>query len=180
MSNLDANFGQLLSACIIEYRPVLKPGDKPWIESSLQTLMLDDYEHRRWVDRGLAARWAKALAKYDVIVTWNGVRFDMPFLSTRLKSWNLKEFVAKRHKDLMYTARYGLRLNNATLDNVATFLDIHKKYGIRKTRMEPKKWVMAMGGHRPSYDYIWRHCQIDVKVLAAVWEELRPFIREIK
>lgn len=183
MSNLDANFGQLLCACVVEYRPLtdaqLKAGQKPW--TNLRTFTLADYKDKRWDDRGLAIEWRDALEQYDIIVTWNGVKFDVPFLNTRLRvRWNERELRAPKHKDLMYTARFKLRMNNATLDNIAASLGVYKKYGTEKTRMQPEQWTMAMGGHLPSYKYIIHHCQEDVKVLAGVWQELKHLVTEIK
>ena len=180
MSNLDANFGQLLCAGLLEYTPVTGTHKKPWNAATMRVLTLRDYNGKRWDDKSLALQWKKELEKYDIVVSWNGIRFDVPFLDTRLKYWNLRASSIKRHKDLMYTARFGLRLTDAKLDNVALFLDVHRKYGVRKTRMEPKRWTMAMGGHRPSYEYIINHNKLDLMVLAGVWEELREHIREIK
>lgn len=184
MSNLDANFGQLLCACIVEYKAP-RPGsplsatNPPW--TNMRTFALTNYSDKRWDDRGLAKDWRNALEDYDIIVTWNGIKFDIPFLNTRLLArWHERELRSPRHKDLMYTARFKLRMNNATLDNVAQTLGIGSKYGVAKTPMRPAQWTMAMGGHRPSYNYILRHCQNDVKVLAGVWQEIKHLAGEIK
>ena len=174
MSNLNADFGQLLCACIVEYQP----GARPW--KNLRIFGLDDYTGKRWVDRGLARNWRDALQDYDVVVTWNGLKFDVPFLNTRLQRWGLKEIILSKHKDLMYTARFKMRLHSASLESVSSHLRIHDKYGIAKTKMDPERWTMALGGHRPSYRYIIQHCILDVKVLAAVWEETKHLVTEIK
>jgi DNA polymerase elongation subunit (family B) len=182
MSNLQADFGQLLCACIVEYRPLtdkqLKAGQRPW--TNLRTMQLHDYAVKRWDDRSLAVEWREAIDEYDVIVTWNGIKFDIPFLNTRLRRWNETEAAPRRHKDLLYTARYKLRLASNSLDSVSTFLNVHEKYGIAKTKMEPERWTMALGGHEPSFRYILDHCQLDVKVLAAVWQETKHLVGEIK
>ena len=182
MSNLQADFGQLLCACIVEYQPLtpkqVKAGRKPW--SGLRTFTLKDYKGKRWDDRSLAIDWRDAMEEYGLIVSWNGIKFDVPFLETRLRRWGLGSPSIKRHKDLLYTARYKLRLASNSLESVSTYLDIHQKYGIGKTRMEPERWTMAMGGHEASYKYIVTHCQLDVKVLAAVWQEISHLVSEIK
>jgi hypothetical protein len=182
MSNLSMDFGQLLCWGLADFQPLtekeIKAGKKPW--KNLRVLELDDYQRRRWDDRGLATRVRDELSKYDLIVTWNGVRFDIPALNTRLHRWGRKEFLPKRHKDLMYTARYKLRLSNATQDNVAKFYNIEARYGVAKTPMQPEQWTMALGGHYPSFRYIVRHCENDIKVLAALWQEMLPIAGEIK
>jgi DNA polymerase elongation subunit (family B) len=183
MSNLQADFGQLLCASVCEFRPLtdrqLKAGQRPW--TNLRTFTLGDYANKRWDDRSLAVEWRDALQEYDIIVTWNGIKFDIPFLNTRLGRWGEKELSGGvRHKDLMYTARYKLRLASASLDNVATFLNLHEKYGVKKTRMEPERWTMALGGHLPSFRYILHHCELDVRVLAGAWQETKHLVTEIK
>lgn len=173
MTNLSPKFGQLLCACILEYDPQRVGG------FNLQTLMLDDYKVQRWDDSGLARRWRDALESYDIIVSWNGKHFDLPFLNTRLESYGMRPLRSPRHEDLMFTARRHLRCmqaENSKLDTVARKL----KLPVQKTHLEPKHWVKAIGGHRPSYDYILTHCQHDVRVLAVMWEKMKHLVREIK
>lgn len=182
MSNLQADFGQLLCACITDYVPrtmkEIKAGKKPW--GPVRTFQLADYDRHRWNDRSLAIQWRDAMEEYGLIVSWNGLKFDVPFLETRLRRWGLQGPAIKRHKDLLYTARYKLRLASNSLDSVSTHLGIHDKYGIAKTKMEPERWTMALGGHKPSFNYIIHHCQLDVKVLAAVWQETSHLVTEIR
>lgn len=182
MSNLQADFGQLLCACVVECKALtpkqVKAGVKPW--TNLRTFQLHDYRSKRWDDKGLAIDWRDALEEYDLIISWNGIKFDLPYLNTRLRRWGARELRSPKHKDLMYTARFKLRLASASLDSVSTFLGIHDKYGIAKTRMEPERWTMAMGGHEASFRYIVTHCQLDVKVLAAVWQETKHLVTDIK
>lgn len=170
MSNLSADFGQLLCACIVEYDPHHITG------ANLQTFTLADYDGKRWNDKGLAKAWRDALQEYDIMVTWNGIKFDVPFLNTRLRRWGLKELRSPRHKDLLYTARYKMRLSSNRLDNVAQFLGCQ----VSKTPMQPEQWTMAMGGHKPSYQYIVTHCRNDVRVLAECWERMKHLVGAIE
>lgn len=170
MSNLSADFGQLLCACICEY----KPGKPFW--TKMRTFQLGNYKDKRWDDKSLAREWRDALEEYDIVASWNGIKFDVPFLNTRLERHGLREVRIAHHKDLMYTARFRLRLSSNSLDNVARFTGVEAS----KNRMDPEQWTKAMGGHRPSYDYILGHCQRDVKVLAQVWEKTKHLITDIK
>ena len=177
MSNLSMDFGQLLCWGIAEYQSPTK-GKPPW--ANVRVLTLQDYANKRWDDKGLALAVRRALQDYDIIVTWNGIRFDIPALNTRLGRWGAAEYIPRRHKDLMYTARYKLRLTSASQENVAKHYNIQRRYGVGKTPMQPGQWTMAMGGHRPSYQYIIRHCANDIKVLAALWQEMKDIAGEIK
>jgi uncharacterized protein YprB with RNaseH-like and TPR domain len=172
---------QMLCACVVEYKsidPDGPKGQKPW--GKVQTFELKDYKNKRWDDRDLCLNLAKALEKFDVIVSWNGMKFDEPFHRTRMAEWGDKMRPYNRHKDLMYTARFKLRMSSNSLDRVSDFLNVYEKYDCKKTKLDRVQWRKAITGHRPSYDYIIDHCKEDVKVLAAVWEEMRPLISEIK
>lgn len=185
-TSLDADgWGQLLCGVVAEYQAPTG-NKKPW--TNIQVFTLDDYKNKRWDDKNLALRIqqtlignkTRAFPGYDVTASWNGIKFDENFVRTRLKEYGLSTPVWVRHKDLMYTARYKLKMASASLDNVATFLGIEKKYGIKKTRLDKKRWRMAIMGHEPSYNYVIQHCIADVKVLACLWEELKHLVTEIK
>jgi len=170
MSNLSADYGQLLCWCHCEYDPIK---DRP---GKLTTFTLHDYRGKRWDDLSLAKEITTALQQYDLIVSWNGIKFDLPFLNTRLQYWKQREAKVKRHKDLLYTARYKLRLSNNKLDTVARYLGC----SVEKTSVDPARWTMALGGHYPSYQYIVDHCQRDVRVLGEVYSKLKDLMGEVK
>ena len=172
-------WGQILCGGICEYQPPDATGNrKPW--TNLRVYTLENYKDERWNDKRLARKLLKEINKYDIVASWNGIRFDEPFLATRLREYGLKSSRWPRHKDLLYTSRYKLRLFNNKLDNVAEHFNVHDKYGCKKTHLHRKKWRKAIMGHYPSYRYVIRHCAEDVKVLACLWEELKDLIGEIK
>lgn len=177
-TSLDADgWGQLLCGGICDYQPTAH-GKKPW--TNLRVYTLADYKNERWNDKSLAKVLINEIQKYDITVSWNGVRFDEPFLATRLREYGIKSKHWPKHKDLMYTARYKLKMANAKLDNVAEYFNIHDKYGCKKTHLNKKYWRKAIMGHVPSYRYVIKHNEEDIKVLAALWEELKDLIGEIK
>ena len=171
MSNLAADYGQLLCACICDYDP-----GEPNGVGHVWTYTLKNYGSKRWDDKSLAKEWRDHLQEYDVIVGWNSIKFDIPFLNTRLRYHGLKEVKIDHHIDLMYTAKFKLRLSSARLDTVARYL----RCADEKTYLDPAHWTRAMGGHRPSYQYIIHHCRQDVKVLGQVYDKTKKLIREIK
>src|SRR5437762_2950622 len=143
MTNLSPRFGQLLCACILDYDPQHKQG------FNLRTLKLNNFRGRRWDDKGLAMAWRDALEEYDIIVTWNGRQFDVPFLNARLARWNLRPLRSPRHEDLMYTARHHMRCMGVPNSKLATIAQ-HLGLPVQKSELLPEHWVMAAGGHVPS------------------------------
>ena len=68
-SNLSANYGMLLTACI-----------KPLGENHITKIVKQTSTKE---DKLAVKQTIKALNEYDMIVTWYGVRYDVPFIKTR-------------------------------------------------------------------------------------------------
>ena len=170
-SNLQADYGQLLCGCILEYDPNKKTGF-----GKMHTFELPDYKGKRYDDKKLAMQVRDQLHRYDIIVGYNSYQFDLPFLNTRLEQWNCKGCLPRRHIDLMYTVRYKLRLHSSSLLSAQHALRLTES----KTSIKPTAWVRAMGGDHASYRYIIDHCKKDVKVLCELFVKTKHLIREIK
>ncbi|MDR7528665.1 MAG: ribonuclease H-like domain-containing protein [Armatimonadota bacterium] len=182
-SGLDADgWNTVLCAALAEYQSpewrenvLVRP---PW--GRVRTFRRDQYRDPLWEDRSLCLAIDRAIRQYDVVVSWNGLRFDEPFLATRLREYGIEAARWPRHKDLLYTARYKLRLSSCSLDNVARHLGIEAKYGVRKTDLDRRLWRRAIRGDPRAYRYVVEHCEEDVKVLPAVWQELKSLVTEIR
>jgi len=112
------------------------------------------------------------LEKYDYVVTYNGTRFDIPYLNTRLLVHDERPLAFIRHIDLYYTVRYNLRLQRSKLVSVElALLD-----STEKTQILPGIWARALQGSQDDMDYIVEHCQGDVKVLEAAFDKLCGFV----
>lgn len=182
-SGLDADgWNTLLCGVIGEYQPPVWKNGKlvkpPW--ANIKTFRREDYPEPLWEDKKLAKSIHKAIQGYDVTVSWNGIKFDQTFLTTRLREYGLSGLNWPRHKDLLYTARYKMRMSSNKLDNVARHLGVFEKYGVKKTELDRKMWRKAVRGDARAYHYVVVHCQEDIKVLAAIWEELKGLVTEIK
>lgn len=112
----------------------------------------------------------------DLIVTWYGKRFDIPYLQTRLLLNNLPPYNVKSHLDLWVTAKRHLKFNSNRLDTVSRVLPTkNKEY---KTPIESIHWIRASAGHKPSINYVKKHCVADIKVLEQVYQKMLPFIQD--
>lgn len=154
-TNLDADIGEMLCACI-------KPLGKP-----VKTFIVDT----RNGDGSLAASLRNELAAYDYIVSWYGTRFDMPYLTTRLLAAEEDPLGYARHIDLYYTARFKLKLHSNRLAAVGEFM-----FGkTQKTRVIGPIWLRAIRGDKEAMDYIVKHCRKDVRELEQVFCQLVPY-----
>ena len=135
----------------------------------LKTFELADFKVERWDDLSLAIALRDELEQYDLAISYNGARFDVPFLNTRLAEYGEQGLVLLRHKDLLYTMRGKFRLGSNRLARVTQFF-----FGqTQKTAIDPKTWRRAICGRRKDYDYIIDHCKLDVIELARVWDRVR-------
>jgi uncharacterized protein YprB with RNaseH-like and TPR domain len=124
-------------------------------------------------DRDLVIFAREVLLQADVIVTWFGTYFDVPYLQTRLLAHGLDPVPPIAHDDGWKIARYALKLHSNRLASVSQFLGIEEK-----TPILPEHWTRATAGHRPSIRYVVKHCAQDVEVLEQAYERLRPYCKQ--
>lgn len=170
-SSLNANGGFIISASVVD---VSKP------TKVLRSFRVDSYPgwvDDPWNDRDLVRELSVFLGEADTWITYYGKRFDAPFLSTRIVYWRSKgdkklaHLENVPHIDLYDTAKRRLRLHSNRLQVVSDLLG----HGA-KTPLQLPTWIKAAGGHKPSIDYIAKHCDKDSIILAKNYLSLRPLI----
>ena len=164
-TGLDASYGRILCACF-----------KFTDEEDVRTVV-----SRRYKDEPRALRQIHALyKKADVIVTWNGKLFDLPFVNARTmirrKEAQCPHILdpSKKHIDLMYMSK-KLRTRGNRMDGAAKDLaGKNQKYDV-----EAEEWVRAVDGDRRAFDRIVRHCEVDVVMTEELLEILKPYVVRI-
>ena len=127
-------------------------------------------------DKALAIALRNEVEKYDVIVTWNGKMFDIPFLNARLLKHHERPVRVKFHFDAMYQAGYSAnRIGSKKLVNVQKFLDCTEA----KTEIDWDVWKLAIMGDDEALAQVIEHCEQDVKVLAEVYWRLLPYLKNL-
>jgi uncharacterized protein YprB with RNaseH-like and TPR domain/ribosomal protein S27AE len=162
-SQLTASFGHVISWAI-------KERGEP-------TVHYDVLRHRSLKDeKRLLQSLLRTLKQFDLIYTFYGTNFDVPFLRTRCMYHNLPfpEYRELLHRDVYYMVRSRMNLHRKRLESVAEFLGIEGK-----TRVDPAVWVAASFGDKAALKYILEHNIADVKVLEAVYERVEPFVSPI-
>ncbi len=119
----------------------------------------------------------KRLEKYDVIVTWAGNGFDVPFLTTRLLKHGLnpRVFLAKTCLDLNEVVKRHLRLTFTYLDHVCEFFNIERRNVLMGLDV-PFLYVKAMEGDRSALRRIREHCIDDLRVTRELFLRLKPLL----
>ncbi len=163
-SNLDADFGIILSYCI-------KEKDGKIIGDIIKE---KDLRSNNFFDKRLVEKCIEDMLKFDRIITWYGRKFDIPFIRTRalINGIDFPNYGTIIHNDDYYIARYRLKLHSNRLENVERV--IFGETG--KTHIESKYWIKALQGDKKSLNYIFDHNKKDVISLEKNHNKLINFV----
>jgi uncharacterized protein YprB with RNaseH-like and TPR domain len=128
-------------------------------------------------EKPLLSKLLKRLESYDVIVTWSGRGFDIPFLTTRLMKHQMdpRPILGKIHLDLNEVVKSKLRLTFTYLDHVCEFFEIRRDRGPLGLEV-PHLFVRALERDEDALKTIRDHCLDDLRVTREVFMRLRPLV----
>ncbi len=162
---LKANFDYMLTYCI-------KTRDK----EEYKTGVIDVKDIRAFrFDKKLVKQLINDISDYDVIVTYYGTGYDIPFVRTRALFWkhDFPQFGYIQHKDIYYMVKSKLRLHRNSLDAATGFLGIKGK-----NHIDGVIWGKAKHGHKESLDYVLDHNIRDCVILEKLHKKLEVFARK--
>ncbi len=128
-------------------------------------------------EKPLLTKLLQRLEAYDVIVTWSGRGFDIPFLTSRLLKHQMdpRTVLSKMHLDLNEVVKSRLRLTFTYLDHVCEFFQIKRDRGPMGLEV-PQLFVKALEGDEGALRSIRDHCLDDLRVTREVFLRLRPLV----
>jgi uncharacterized protein YprB with RNaseH-like and TPR domain len=167
-SNLDADFGIMLSYCI-------KDGQSDNILEGVLTPEDIQSAPAGQEDTKLVTKCIKDLLSFDKIVTFYGVRYDLPYVRTRalVDGVDFPNYGSIVHKDIYFMIRAKFKLSSNRLENACRVILGHTD----KTRVDAKYWRGGMRGDQDSLDYILDHNRKDVLDLEALYKKVIDFGR---
>jgi uncharacterized protein YprB with RNaseH-like and TPR domain len=161
-SNFDADAGFMLSWC-------LKVTGEDKVRGAIvkKAELLDGR-----FDRRIVKALIDSLRDLDVVTTFWGTGFDIPFTRSRALWWAIPfpEYAALYHWDLFYTCRSLFKLHRKSLDAVTTFLGI-----AGKTHLDLSIWNRARYGDPKALKYVYEHNTQDVLILEKLFERVKHF-----
>lgn len=123
-------------------------------------------------DDSLLCKFAyELLHDADLIVTFNGKRFDFKFLQTRLIFNGLPTLDKIPHLDACQLARSNLMLESNRMNNVADFLNLD----LKMEHSGWKLWEDVYQRKKTAQKLMVKYCKKDVEVLHQVYEKLKRF-----
>ncbi len=124
-------------------------------------------------DKRITKSIINEMKKYNILYTYYGSRFDIPFIRSRALKYHLSFPIQNQiiHRDLYYIIRNKLALPNNSLRAVTHFLGINGK-----TDLSSDMWTKAAYGDRKSIKYILYHNIKDVEILEKLYIKVRPYM----
>lgn len=145
-------------------------------EDTVHTITRDNpkkWSRKLFDDKLICAKFLKVFEEADMHVTWNGTRFDVPFLQTRMLKHRLGYLPPVPHEDGLRTARRTLKMRRS-LDNIQKFFEL----GTKKEDMNlTKVWMPAAMGDPIALKQVIKRCESDVKLLEEAYNLLAPLSR---
>lgn len=125
-------------------------------------------------DRQLVGDLLDELENYDLIVTYYGTGFDIPFIRTRAMILGLDNFPKPKkiaHLDLYYHVRSKMSLAKNSLAMATKCLNIDGK-----THLDFTYWKLAGMGDTEAMQELLNHNVKDVEITESLHKELEPYI----
>jgi len=129
-------------------------------------------DERRGTERMVRGIY-KLMQEADVVITYNGLNFDIPMLNNEFVKLGLDPIKPQKHIDLYRTARAQFRLVSNKMEHVAKYLELgqkvqHKGFGL---------WVGCLAGNRKDWQDMKSYNIGDVELLEKIYDKLRPWVK---
>lgn len=164
-TDLKANFGRILGFVVAD-----QFGDTI-------SLRADDpsFEGRnRRDDSKIAVASRDILEQFEILVSWNGKRFDQRFLNGRLVLADERPLRGDlMHIDALPISRHYFAWHSHRLAAVQKTL----RLGNSKTELDPETWEAAKDFEPWAMDYVMEHCVADTLVLRDTFWRYRRVIK---
>jgi uncharacterized protein YprB with RNaseH-like and TPR domain len=124
------------------------------------------------MDARLVEELMDAMRQFDVLCTFYGTRYDIPFSRTRAATHGIAfpHYREMAHKDIYYQIRRLFKLHSNALASACEFFGI-----AGKTRLKPEIWRKAQYGDEKSLKYILKHNIADVRILERLHKKIERY-----
>lgn len=144
-----------------------------WLgDKSITVKALPDYGNSK-SDRQLVRDLWKLFDEADIIVAHNGDKFDIRKANARFIVHGLPPPSPYRTIDTLKVARSRAAFNSNRLDDLAKILGI----GMKESTGGAQLWRDCMDGNEEAWAKMKKYNKHDVKLLEAVYLELRPWMK---
>ncbi|MEM5772867.1 MAG: ribonuclease H-like domain-containing protein [Candidatus Aenigmatarchaeota archaeon] len=159
-TNTRADIGQIVAIGIIK-------------DDKKEVKFVDQIEDERDVLNWLK----KELEGCDLVVTWYGSEFDIPFLVTRalINNINLSELMKIPSLDLCEFCKRNFLFSKNSLSEISKSLKIPKDEEIGGKDVLDL-YLKAIRGDKGAKEKIIKHCLDDLEVLEKIFKKFEPYL----
>jgi len=161
-TGLEADYHHILSY-------VIKTRDK---KEYYQGIITQEELLKLQFDKRVCKKLLKDMLRYDVLITFYGTGYDIPFIRARCLKWGLEfaQFGMVKHKDLYYMSRRLLKLHRKSLEVAANFLGIKGK-----DHVLGDVWMAARVGDAKALKYVLSHNITDAEITEKLHKKLEAY-----
>ena len=125
-------------------------------------------------EKALVKEAYAVMSQADVCVTFNGQRFDSPYMNTKFLMYGLDALPSSSQVDLYQVLRHKTRMSSKRLANAALVFKLNHE----KTVLDWAIWRRAAKGYVKDIKYIRDHADADVLVTEELYGKLRQHVRQ--
>jgi hypothetical protein len=126
-------------------------------------------------DKRILYKIHSLIEEADVLVSQNGVRFDLPKLNARFIYHGLPPIPKKPHIDTKKLAKKSFSFSSNSLEYMCNFLKVKFKKLTDRKFPGFKLWLECLKGNQAAWGEMKRYNIRDVIALQGVYEKLRPW-----
>jgi DNA polymerase elongation subunit (family B) len=115
----------------------------------------------------------KLLMEADIVITYNGLKFDIPMLNNEFVKLGLDPIKPQKHIDLIRTARSQFRLVSNKMQHLADYL----KLGSKVEHKGFKLWLGCMAGNSEDWADMRKYNIGDVELLEKIYDRLKAWVK---
>ena len=132
-----------------------------------------DYKKDPRNDVHIAKSLHKLVDEADIIVTHNGIDFDLKWINTLFIKHKLKPVSAYKAVDTCIEARKRFRFLSNKLDFICQKLNMGRKLNTGGFEL----WVKCMNGEKAAWNKMVSYCKQDILLLEQLYLKMRPYMR---
>jgi uncharacterized protein YprB with RNaseH-like and TPR domain len=162
---LNANWDYMLTWCI-------KTKDKKEYKYGV----IDQSEILSYdFDKRIIKELIETLKEYDIVITYYGTKYDIPFIRSRAISHKIKflGFGSVQHKDVYYMVKSKLKIHRNSLESACALVGIKGKNHIKGNY-----WMRAKVGDTKTLEYVLDHNKKDCTILEKLHKLLMDYVRD--
>lgn len=168
-SHLKANFGLIISYCILDI-------DGKGLKSGCITPK--QIHNPKIMDKEVVSKLVKDLLTFDKVITYYGTGFDIPFIRTRalINGVDFPTYGTIKHIDAYYMVRNRFSMHSKRQDVACRTIlgDSDKTY------LRPDIWMRATHGADPeAIKYIFEHNVHDVHDLRRLYLKINDYAKTV-